>query len=190
MIRIATVVFVCFFGTCVAAQDKDKDVSEVSLTTMIEAVQGALLDAQKALKEDSMLPLSKVGLVLNTVNKSQVNGRTGFWVFKADASYTSAVTSRVEMTLTPPAPDADDARSPASQIREVLGSAIFEGAAARSVAINGTPPLNANRFVITLEFAIISDGKGGVTLAVPPFEVAAGASISQNQLQKIVLSFE
>ncbi|MDW4500564.1 hypothetical protein R5H30_21455 [Sulfitobacter sp. D35] len=188
MLRVAMVM--AMLGTAGPALAQDPAPKEISLTSMIDAVQGALLDSQKSLAKDQMLPLSKVELVLNTINTSEVSGRTGFWMFRADASYSSAVTSRVEMTLTPPPASADDARSPASQIREALGDAIFAGAAARSAAINGSPPLDAQSFVITLEFAVVSDGNAGVALAYPPFSSEISAGLSENRLQKIVMKFD
>ncbi len=188
MLRFAVVLAVFSIAGSALAQDPPR--GEISLSSMIDAVQGALLDAQKSLEEDQMLPLSEVELVLNTINTSEVSGRTGFWIFRADAAYSSAVTSRVEMTLTPPPASADDSRSPASQIREALGDAIFAGAAARSAAINGSPPLDAKSFLINLEFAVVSDGEAGVALAYPPFSAEISAGLSENQLQKIVMKFE
>ncbi|WP_216034821.1 trypco2 family protein [Paracoccus marinaquae] len=161
----------------------------ISLSEMIRDVQGALLDAQTILRDNDMLPLSQVKLTLNTINRTEAGGNVGFWVFVVGASTENSVTSRVEMTLTPPAAGASNPVAASGLIRETLAQAIAEGAAARSVAVQGNPPLEATEFTIALEFALIDNGSGGIALAVPPFTGELSGKISQSNLQRILMDF-
>lgn len=163
---------------------------EVTLSSMIDTIKLSLVDAQNSLSDNEMLALSEVEVELNVVNRIEADGRVGFWIIKLGASRTDLVTSNVRMVLTPPPAGSKEEVSPASDlIRSALASAIFEGAAARSRAIGGEPPLLAKEFVITLEFGLTQSGDGEIAVAVPPFDVGAGGGISKSELQRIVLSF-
>lgn len=164
---------------------------EVTLSSMIQTIQLSLLDAQDQLQKNEMMPLSEVEVELNVVNRVEVDGRVGFWIIKLGAARMNSVTSNVRIVLTPPGAGASENVSPASDlIRSTLASAIFEGAAARSLAIGGEPPLEAKEFVIALEFALTEDANGEVSIAVPPIELGSDGSISASELQRIVLKFE
>ncbi|NDV50657.1 trypco2 family protein [Salipiger sp. PrR003] len=164
--------------------------AEVTLSSMISAIQLALLDAQVALDDNQMLPLSTVEVELNVVNRLEVDGRVGFWIVKLGAVRENSVTSNVRMVLTPPSADAAESTSAADElIRSVLASAIFEGAAARCFAMGGQPPLEATAFVIMLEFALVESANGEVSVAVPPIDTGAGGTVSGSELQRITLIF-
>ncbi|MFG5379734.1 trypco2 family protein [Yoonia sp. R2-816] len=163
---------------------------EVTLSSMIRTLQLSLLDAQENLVQNEMLALSEVAVELNLVNRIEADGRIGFWIIKLGAAQTNSVTSNVRMVLTPPDAGGSENVSAASDaIRSVLSNAIFEGAAARSLAMGGEPPLDAKEFVITLEFALSENADGEISIAVPPIEAGAGGEISASELQRITLTF-
>ena len=181
---LCTFLFAVFIAPTLAKAD------EVSLSSMIDTIQLSLLDAQDSLDDNSMLPLMEVEVELNVINRVEADGRVGFWIIKLGASRTDSVTSSVRMVLTPPPAGSTEQVSPASDaIRSVLATAIFEGAAARSRALGGEPPLQAREFVITLEFALTQSADGEVGVVVPPFDVGAGGGLSASELQRIVLRF-
>lgn len=164
--------------------------TDVTLSTMISAIQLALLDAQVALDVNQMLPLSTVEVELNVINRLEVDGRVGFWIVKLGTVRENSVTSNVRMVLTPPTAEAAESTSAADElIRSVLAGAIFEGAAARSFAMGGQPPLEATAFVIRLEFALVESTNGEVSVAVPPIDAEAGGTVSGSELQRITLTF-
>ena len=181
--------FILILGLMVVPMSAKADDEPPTLSIMIDTVQGALLDAQKLLKNNQRLPLQSVKLSLNTINTLEAGGRVGFWVFTVGASAKDSVTSNIEITLVPPDAEASNPVSTALKIREVLTEAIFEGAAARSAAVQGQPPLEATNFKVSLEFALVIDGDGKLSLAVPPFTGELGGGLSSSQTQKIVLIF-
>lgn len=166
------------------------EAEDISLSTMIDTVQVALLDAQNQLRQNNMPPLSEVELKLNAVNTTEGGGSIGFWIFKIGAKSKSESVSEIHMRLTPPAPGSEQRISASAHILEALKSAIFQGAAAHGQAATGQPPLVASEFTIKLRFGVAVDGNGELTLAFPPFEVSGGGSLSNSEVQTIIIKFK
>jgi len=178
------VLAVFFLASITVARAED-----VSLLTMIQSIQGALLDAQNDLKKDDMLPLKKVTVKLKVINVLEASGDVGIWVFSFGGGAKDTTTSQVEMTLVPPDAHQDDNVSSLDDIRNTLSEAIFAGAYARSAAIQGQPPLKATEFKIVLEFALVIGANGKATIAMPPFSGSLSGKVSRENLQNITLEF-
>ena len=178
-----------FAAALIAIFTSSSNAEEVSLLTMIQSIQGALLDAQNDLKKDGMLPLKKVSVKLKVVNVLEASGDVGAWIFSFGAGAKDTTTSKVEMTLVPPAADSEDNVSSLTEIRSTLSEAIFAGAWARSAAISGKPPLKATEFNIVLEFALVLDAQGQTKIAMPPFSGSLEGKVSRENLQSITLEF-
>lgn len=162
---------------------------QVSLSSMIRVVQNALRETQEQLQAEQMLPLSEVILELNVVNQIEAEGRVGFWVAVFGGGRQEQTTSKVLMTFSPPAADAASDVSAQGILMNTIRDAIFEGAAARSDAITGNPPLMATQFEIAVQFALINSGDGSIKIAFPPFNLTAGGEVSSSEIQTITLKF-
>ena len=164
--------------------------SELSLSSMIREIQIALRDSQKVIKASQMPALSSVELEMKVVQTDVGGGKISFFIVEVGGSQSTAFTSVVKITLTPPSADASSDVAATDIIGRALKDAVIAAAAAIKVAKRGNPPLDASRLEITLSFAVVSDGSGGFKLVFPPFEASLEGKISQSNIQTMKVTFE
>lgn len=166
--------------------------ADLTLSSMINAIQSALLEAAETVEDNNLnVTLKEVFVELNTTNTTEAGAKGGWLIFKASATRKDVATSKLTMTLIPPQAGADLDVSPATEeIRDILAAAIAEGSAAYGAAKGGNPPLEASQYVIELKFAVTQSANGELSLALPPLDVGANGSISQQAIQTIKITFD
>lgn len=166
--------------------------ADLTLSSMIDAIQSALLVAAETVEDNNLnVTLKEVFVELNTTNTTEAGAKGGWLIFKASAKREDVATSKLTMTLKPPQAGADVDVSPAiEEIRDILAAAIAEGSAAYGTAKGGNPPLEASQYVIELKFAVTQSASGELSLALPPLDVGANGSFSQQAIQTIKIAFD
>lgn len=163
---------------------------EISLSSMVQSVQVALRDTQKKIERQNAPKLDTVTLNLKTVSKEE--GEAGFtiYVVSLGGSGSSEVTSSVMIELVPPPADAPSNVSPAADITKALKDSIVAASNAIRVAQEGRPKLVSKSIEVSLAFVLQAEGSGGLKIIFPPFEAAAGGSMSRSEVQTITIVFK
>lgn len=163
---------------------------EISLSGMIREIQVALRDSQKIILDSEMPVLSSVELEMKTVQKEVGGGKVSLYIVEVGGGQNTAFTSVVRLKLSPPKADAASDVAAASNMGAAIRDAIIAAAGAIKVSRLGNPPLDASSLEITLSFAVVSDGGGGLKLAFPPFSASLEGKLSQSNVQLMKVTFE
>lgn len=162
----------------------------IKLSTMIKSVQVALRDTQKLIHDNRLPELEGVELTLKTVSTGTIRSGFTLYVVSVGGSGESKATSSVRLKLVPPPREASSGARQADAITTGLTSALRAALDAIKVAREGKPKLDADLIEIVLAFALVRGVDGGLELLFPPFEIAAGGSVSSSEVQTIKVTFK
>jgi Trypsin-co-occurring domain 2 len=158
------------------------------LADMIRETKVALLRVQEKAEARNLPPLSSAILELNTIQQVDASGSVKFLVIELGGGPATEAASTVKITLEPPAPGAGTDVANV-QLADRLADVILASAASLAEAKKGKPPLKVTEVSVAVKFGLVRSANGGLSLAFPPFELKAGATIKASEIQTVTVSY-
>lgn len=164
-----------------------------AIDDVLKDVQSALIDVQDDPTLFETLPaLALVELSLSSSYDSGGKLKVNLLVFSAGGGQTANETSKLTITLKPPAEDATkeiSSRSISDSLYELIKAAAIGVADVGRASEENRYPLETAKLVAELSFGFVETGEGGISFEVAPISVEAGGDAKTHHVQKIKLIF-
>ena len=177
----------CAAAACQTAAPVSGGAEGARLEAVIEAVRGALVEAE-ANDVPGFPPLKSVTIKLQTTASRSAGGGVDFLVFSMGTRYLTETASTLELEMEPP-PSRRAETLTAGNVKEALAQAINLAKAGVVKASNGTPPLSMKKISIDLKFTVEVSGTGGAAVTLVPLGIEATGKISREKVHTVSLVF-
>jgi hypothetical protein len=162
------------------------DDNTVALDLLLSDVQSALIKVRGATEDESLPPLSRVKLTLQTTLIDKGDGKLELAIVEVGGSLSSERSQELTIELEPP--HVED-KSPVSSSSDSLADAIIAAARSIKAAASRDPPLHLVKLTSSIQFVVQKDAAFGVGFKILPVTANIKGDFKRKSVQTAVIEY-
>lgn len=162
--------------------------ADYPLSALARQLKVALLKVEQSAAIKSLPPMESATLTAQTAVVREADGKISLYVVTLGSGMKSQATTTAVLTVKPP-PATSGSEVSEVEIAEALADTIVSAREAIEIAKEGPPPLEVDRLVVNVKFALTDDGSGELRVAFPPFSVELSGAVSSSEVHEIEVRY-